>query len=215
MLADTAKLMDEYNQIAINDLWYEGNKLCIDLDASVKQKMGSDCFSDEALKNLLARTFFSFPSVEEIELLVEGEKGYFGEKEVLTVPAEVASPDWKTAAVRYYFYRGQSFEQEYAYSEKLITYADLVQDTIKNMNEYCGIKITAIWYEGNKICVDLDESEVYKLDAGSTAGWIETYVLLETFSSYPNVKEIEILIGGQKGMSGEHFSFNEVFVVIG
>jgi len=96
-----------------------------------------------------------------------------------------------------------------------ISVANMSADTIKFMKKDSDVQINKIWYEGNRLCVDLNENERAKLDAGSTAGEIITNILLKTFSSYPNVKEIEILIDGERGSYGNHFNFEEVFKVNG
>lgn len=215
MLEETNRYMKKYAHVIVSDIWYDEDKICVDLDLSIKKRLGMDPFVDEAITNMLVRTFSSYPRVEEVELLVGGQKGRFGGTEVFAVGSKQSfDPDWKTSEVRFYYDRGPEFEYEYGYQKEVISKAELIEDTKKYMLAYNGIKINNVWYDGQKICVDLDESETNKLDAGSAAGRIETYILLETFSSYPNVAQIEILIGGQKGRHGDHFYFDEVFEAI-
>jgi len=75
------------------------------------------------------------------------------------------------------------------------------------------VEIDNIWYEGSKLCVDLSENMRPRLDAGSAAGASFYECVVRTFATYPNVETIEILLGGKKGESGNHFSFVSVFEV--
>ena len=115
--------------------------------------------------------------------------------------------DTDIVEVKFYYF----VQEEIEFTTETISMANISDDTIKFMNKYSGIQIDKVWYEGSRICVDLNESERAKLDAGSFAGIMITSILIKTFSSYPDVKEIEFLIGGERGSFGNHFNFEEVF----
>ncbi|MCL2672029.1 MAG: GerMN domain-containing protein [Clostridiales bacterium] len=126
--------------------------------------------------------------------------------------AKVINATSKTNTIKveiYYFTQDEDYKHETVDLSK----GNLSSDTIKFMQDINGIQINGIWYENNKICVDLNANEFRKLDAGSYAGIIQTNLLVKTFSSYPNVEEIEILIDGKQGQYGYHFNFDRVFRV--
>ena len=108
------------------------------------------------------------------------------------------------------------YVQEYnrhilVYSAEIISQSNISEETIPLMKEHNNIVIDGIWYEDNRICIDLNETERVQMDRGSTAGVMTRELLLYTFSSYPDVKEIEILINGERGQYGNHFNFEDVF----
>ena len=95
-----------------------------------------------------------------------------------------------------------------------ISRANMLRDTqyyMKKYNKY--IEIENLWYEGKKICVDLTGNMAAVMDGGSTIGSMTTAILKRTFSSYPDVDEMEFLIGGVRNREGEHFSFVGPFIV--
>lgn len=112
--------------------------------------------------------------------------------------------DLETVSVKfYYFDKDDSIGDVTKYKINDISVENLSKETVEFMDLYNGIQINSVWYEGTKICVDLNPSEFLELDKGSSAGFIRKSILLKTFSSYPNVKEIEILVGGEKGCVGD------------
>ena len=118
-------------------------------------------------------------------------------------------------SVKIYLYnQNDSLFEATEYKTEKISMNNLSADTVKFMTLYNGIQIDKVWYEGDRLCVDLNLSERFELDRGSTAGMLRKDILLKTFSSYPNVKEIKILIGGERGCIGDHFMFDEIFEVI-
>ena len=100
------------------------------------------------------------------------------------------------------------------YKSEFITKETFVEDTIEYMKQYSGIDVTDIWYEGERICINLDYSEGYEFDKGSYAGAMRTNVVIRTLSSYPNVKEIQILLDYQKGAMADHFNFDRIYKAI-
>ena len=115
--------------------------------------------------------------------------------------------DSETTAIKCYYYD----ENEITYKIESINLNNSLDETIQLMYSYNKIRIEDIWYEGSKICVDLNPIERYEFDRGSTAGIIRTDILILTFSSFPGVEEIEFLIDGEKGCMGNHFSFDVIF----
>ena len=115
--------------------------------------------------------------------------------------------------VKFYYYQEQdlfSYDATGYYIEA-ISLENLPIETKMLMEKYNGIKIDNIWYEGKRICVDLNINEINEFNKGSAAGAIRLSELLKTFSSFPNVNEIEILIAGEKGCIGDHFMFDQIF----
>lgn len=117
--------------------------------------------------------------------------------------------DSETIAIKFYYYD----ENEITYKIESINLNNSLEETIQLMYLYNKIRIDDIWYEGSKICVDLNPIERYEFDRGSAAGIMRTDALILTFSSFPGAEEIEFLIGGEKGCMGSHFSFDVIFPV--
>lgn len=117
--------------------------------------------------------------------------------------------DSKTMPIKFYYYD----ENESIYKNESINLNNSLEETIQLMYLYNKIRIDDIWYEGSKICVDLNPVERYEFDRGSTAGIMRIDALISTFSSFPGVEAIEILIGGEKGCEGSHFNFDGIFQV--
>jgi len=70
-----------------------------------------------------------------------------------------------------------------------------------------------IWYEETRLVVDLAPASVVRFNWGSTGSAILGNNLLKSLATMPNVTEIVVLVGGQRGISADHFSFAEVFHV--
>lgn len=119
------------------------------------------------------------------------------------------SGDTETIPVKFYV-PDENYREVKEHKIEDISVANWVDDTIKFMDLYNGIKIEDIWYEGSKICVDLNLSERFSFDVGSTGGSIRTRELVKTFSSFPNVEGIEVLINGERGCYADHFSFDRI-----
>ena len=130
---------------------------------------------------------------------------------------DISDSTSEKTCVRFYF---QTKEEEKIASVEVTGYAieeismdNLVEDTKNFMDRYCDIKIDDIWYEEERLCVDLNLDAAMSLDRGSYAGSVGLDIILKTFSSYPNVKQIEILVDGERGCVSDHFMFDRIFEV--
>ena len=105
-------------------------------------------------------------------------------------------------------------KEYYRYETVNIESDNFNNDFIELMYIHTGIKIDGLWYEGDKLCVDLNKERTWQtFDNGSTGGMIYRQKLLFTLSSFPNIEQIEVLVGGLKGVAGSHFNFIPVFDV--
>ena len=124
-------------------------------------------------------------------------------------PAEAATVEVK---IFYSSYDEELNENILEYVTVPLRVSNISEDTSRFMLEYNGIVVDSIWYEGSRIYVDLNEGERAKLDRGSEAGNVGSNILLRTFSSYPGVEEIVILIDGEHNSYGNHFNFDGAFI---
>lgn len=224
LLEDTYQWFERGYGIKVRNVWYEENKICIDFDsASIAER--TTYYSKEDIDfidtstELFVKTLSSYPDVEEIEFLIDGKRGVFGNQSVYPAFKPNSNPvDWDTAEVKFYLHPSRNdptYQDEsiWEYKTEYITYANLVVDTIRYMKVHNEIEVINIWYENTRLFVDLDAGEYRSLDAGSSAAWEETQILVRTFSSYPGVEEIEFLINSEKNCGGSHFRFDVVYLV--
>ena len=101
---------------------------------------------------------------------------------------------------------------EYVYAEVEIPYYDWQQQVKYSMQAHNSIQIYDLWYEDNRLVADLKPAGVVFFNWGSHGGYTRTRSLIESLASLPNVEEIEILVGGQRGYAADHFSFGVVRV---
>ena len=101
------------------------------------------------------------------------------------------------------------------YIEEEIEYEDWQAQVTAHMQAHTGIQLADLWYEENRLVVDLTPAASISFNFGSTAGIMRTVSLIASLSTLPNVEEIEVLVGGQRGVYDNHFSFAGVFRVNG
>jgi spore germination protein GerM len=221
LLEDTIALFDECFHLKIIDIWYDGNKICVDLDSS---RIGElDAFlADFSIEidttDMVIKTLSSYPNVEEIEIFIDGKRGCFGNQAVYKAfKLKDYRVEWETADVNFYSVVDDLYsdDAEWEYKTERISYASLLDDTKKYMKLHNNIKVINIWYENTRLFVDIDTNEAMRLDAGTHAAIVGITKLVKTFSSYPGVEEIEFLMGGERKAMGEHYNFDLVFVVPG
>ena len=87
------------------------------------------------------------------------------------------------------------------------------EQIINHMMTHNGIRIADLWYEGYRLIVDLTPAATIFFDWGSTGGHSHVRALIDSLATLPNVTEIEVLVGGQRGVYANHFSFAGVFSV--
>lgn len=81
------------------------------------------------------------------------------------------------------------------------------------MFEHTGISVWDLWFDGDKLYVDLHSSEAILFDWGSAGSYDRGTRLNKTVASLPGVATFEILVGGERGVETSHYSFNWVAVV--
>ena len=107
----------------------------------------------------------------------------------------------------------------FIYRYELISYENMVEETISKINEFNGydFPIDNFWYDGTNLIVDLepdvDIGGVSNFLQGSSGASINVGIIVQTFGSFPNVETVEIRIDGRRGVEGWHFDFSEPFTV--
>ena len=201
----------------IINIWYTGNRLCVDFDPGVADFLNSIYEEDiittreDELINRFVNVFSTYPDVGEIEFFTNGEKGIFGNKTVFKANKPISSPSvkWDTAEVSFYKYTDYD---EFTVNKERISYANLLEDTVKYLDRHNDwILIIGIRYEGRRLVVDLDPGMGGRLDAGSMGGYCTQSSILRTFASYPGVNEMKFLIGGVEDCEGNHFNLQGIF----
>ena len=89
----------------------------------------------------------------------------------------------------------------YEYREVEIEYQDW-QEQVRRL-----VGAADLWYEGTRLIVDLSPAAAVPFNHGSTGSAVRGFSLINSLATLPNVTEIELLVGGQRGMSTEHFHF--------
>ena len=110
------------------------------------------------------------------------------------------------------FFRFSDFN-DYEYFDAEIEYHNWQQQVISHMQTHSGIQIADLWYEESRIVVDLKPAGVVFFNWGSFGGAMRKLSLIESIATLPNITEIEVLVGGQRGVGADHFSFAGVFRV--
>ncbi|MCL1917893.1 MAG: hypothetical protein FWG14_06200 [Peptococcaceae bacterium] len=218
MSEDSIKLvMDKYD-IMLNRVWYEGERICIDISHTTTPiySFDADSLAAVTLTHSVVQTFLSYPNVKEVELLLNGIKNVCGRHFAFGVfgsSGELAEPSYdnkvssgETLQVKYYTYYNYG-EQAYTYTHETISKENVSEDSVKLLKDRYDITINRVWYEGNRICVDISKTSPFPFDSGSSKGITLTCSLLDTFLSYPDVIEVELLVNGTKNVWGNHFSF--------
>jgi hypothetical protein len=118
--------------------------------------------------------------------------------------------DSKNVSVTFYSFIDWPFD-EYTSITENISVESFADDVIELMLVHTGIRINNLWYEGKKLCVDLNVFEGAKFNMGSSGSAIRFHDLMYTLSSFPYVERIEVLVDGQRGVAADHFSFERIF----
>jgi len=72
------------------------------------------------------------------------------------------------------------------------------------MQAYMGVGLSGLWYEGDRLFVNLTPATANRVSYGSTAAITLQAMLLISMATLPGVSEIEVLVGGQRGFSFVH-----------
>ena len=75
------------------------------------------------------------------------------------------------------------------------------------------IDIRDLWYEGDRLYVDLFPVAAAFFNWGTTGSWLLTQTLIDSLGTLPGVAEIMVLVGGESGHWADHFSFVDPFIV--
>jgi hypothetical protein len=81
------------------------------------------------------------------------------------------------------------------------------EDSVKLVKDKYDVTVNKVWYEGNRVCVDIAKTSPFCFDMGSHAGFSYTWSFIYTFLSYPDCTEVELLVNGRKNVWGNHFAF--------
>ncbi|MDR1689614.1 MAG: protease modulator HflC [Clostridiales bacterium] len=119
--------------------------------------------------------------------------------------------------VRFYYNNSENAEtgsrEYYSYNTRDIGAENFYEDFMAIMYSYTDINMEDIWYEGRRLCVNLNAREAHSFDIGSTGGAIRSSVLYLTLESLPNVDEIKVYVDGEEDVYGDHFGFSGVYTV--
>jgi hypothetical protein len=127
--------------------------------------------------------------------------------------AESDKNDTKDITMKFYKMLQDSDGNLMTYSIERVDCATICENIIDLINQKNGIQINKMWIENNKAYIDLNMKEGMEFSRGSAANAIRLSELLMTLFSYPEIKEVEILLDGQSGVVGDHFMFNKVFTL--
>jgi len=82
------------------------------------------------------------------------------------------------------------------------------------IEQHRGIVIDDIWFEQDRLVVDLCPEDAVRFNWGTSGGYFRTRALIDSLATVPNVAEIVVLIAGERGVWADHFSFAEIFRVV-
>ncbi|MCL2620202.1 MAG: hypothetical protein FWD97_04620 [Defluviitaleaceae bacterium] len=99
----------------------------------------------------------------------------------------------------------------YEYYDVIISPDGWREQVIANMAEYLDIRLADLWFEGNRLIVDLTPATTIYFNWGSTGGHLRTQNLIRSLAGLPSVTEIEVLVSGRRGVEADHFSFRRIF----
>ena len=113
--------------------------------------------------------------------------------------------------IRFYSYEDIWPEPIRTYVEEEIEIGDWQNQVIEHMQTHKNIRIANLWYEGTRLVVDITPASAVPFNWGSFGGAIRIQSFISSLASMPNITEIEVLVGGQRGVSADHFSFAGIF----
>ena len=121
-----------------------------------------------------------------------------------TMPAWPAAAD--TATVRFVSH-WDSMDDTYHYFYEEINSENWRNEAVRLMRHHTGIRVKQLWYEGDRLVVDLFPVEGEIFNWGSGGAWARTLNLIRSFASFPGVNEIEVLVDGAENVWADHFAF--------
>jgi hypothetical protein len=103
---------------------------------------------------------------------------------------------------------------EYEYWDFEVEFEEWQAQAAEAILVYTGIEVADLWYEqGTRLIADLTPETAVFFNWGTHGGHMRTRSLISSLFSFPNVTEIEVLVGGQRGVWADHFSFAQVFKI--
>jgi hypothetical protein len=105
------------------------------------------------------------------------------------------------------------FRFAYTYETIGVSRSRMKEDTFEYARSIGFTDYESIWYEGNKLYVDLSQSIADRLNSGGTYGSaVMTTSLIHTLLSFPDVEELEFLLEGHRGrIEADHFTLNGIY----
>ena len=104
LVKKTIEWFDFYYNLKIISFLYENDIIKVDFDSSAKDRLFEESLY---LTDALIKTLSSYPNVEKIILLVDGEAGFFGNQAIYpAIKYKDCHDEWDTANVRFFFTDG-------------------------------------------------------------------------------------------------------------
>jgi len=98
MIDDVKYHMERLNNIKIDNLWLQDKTFYIDLNAREKDNFNRGSYAGTISTCILLETFFSFPNVKKVRILVDGEYNIWAEHFDFRMPFDKKDSycDWIT-----------------------------------------------------------------------------------------------------------------------
>ena len=120
--------------------------------------------------------------------------------------------DGDTTVMRFYIYRDWNEIEDII--EETISRENWREEVPRLMRTHRrAIDIRDLWYDGDRLYVDLFPAPAIFFNWGTTGSWILTQTLVDSLGSLPGVAEIVVLVGGEAGHWADHFDFSQPFPV--
>ncbi|MCL2019772.1 MAG: hypothetical protein FWG70_08445 [Oscillospiraceae bacterium] len=126
--------------------------------------------------------------VEKIE--VQGRVDEYVTDDLNTISIKL----WDYAEIKNTDY---SDEENFSFVTMNISEENFLEDAVKAIYLHQGFSIKSIWYEGDKIYIDLSLIQDFRASRGSMAAIVTSNLLKRTFASFPNMTEMEFLVEGR------------------
>ena len=132
-------------------------------------------------------------------------------------PRSITSEE--SVAIRFYYYCDETdpyfnlFPEAYLYNIVEIPGPYLREEFRRLMLEHTGINVWDLWFQGNKLYIDLHSTEWHPFNWGTTGSAHRGNVLTMTLASFPGIDSFEVLVGGARGVHTSHYSFDWVAIV--
>jgi hypothetical protein len=170
------------------------------------------------------------------EASLESENGEVIDTAYSETQAEVENSNNELITVRFYYHsmeidpNAESLPEAFLYEAVDIPAANFEEEFVREFYERTGIPIMNIWFdsrfedrnkvglaykfESARLFVNMREDAPEYFDTRATAGSTMALNIFErTISSIPSIVSFEVLVDGQRGIYGWHFSFNHVTYV--